>query len=67
MLRLLVDQDFDQDIMRGLARRTSEIDAIMAFEAGLSTVDDPELLRWAAEADRIVVTQDRKTMPANNF
>jgi len=65
MLRLLVDQDFDQDIMRGLARRTSEFDAITAFEAGISTLDDPELLRWAAEVGRIVVTHDRKTMPGH--
>src|SRR5438093_11976984 len=62
MLRLLIDQDFDHDILRGLARRLPELDALTAHEVGLSTVTDPGLLAWAAEAGRITITHDRKTM-----
>lgn len=63
MLRLLIDQDFDQDILRGLERRIPNLDAITAYEIGLSEAPDPELLAWAAEEDRIVLTHDRRTMP----
>lgn len=65
MLRLLIDQDFDQDILRGLARRVPNLDAVTAHQAGLGAVSDPELLAWAGEAGRIIVTHDRKTMPAH--
>jgi Domain of unknown function (DUF5615) len=65
MLRLLIDQDFDQDILRGLVRRIPELNALTAHEVGLSTVTDPELLAWAAEAGRIIITHDRKTMPVH--
>ena len=39
------------------------LDAVTAHEAGLSRSSDPELLAWAAEARRVIVTHDRKTMP----
>jgi predicted nuclease of predicted toxin-antitoxin system len=65
MIRLFIDQDLDHDILRGLERRIPNLDAITAYEAGLSEAADPELLEWAAEAGRIVVTHDRKTMPSH--
>lgn len=63
MLRLLIDQDLDQVIMRGLLLRVPELDVITAYQAGLSDASDPDLLAWAAEQRRIVVTHDRRTMP----
>lgn len=63
MLRLLIDQDFDQDILRGLARRIPNLDAVTADEIGLSEADDPELLAWAVNNGCILVTHDRRTMP----
>ena len=65
MLRLLIDQDFDQDILRGLLRRLPELDAVTAYEIEMSEASDPELLAWAAEAGRVLVTHDRRTMPAH--
>ena len=63
MLKVLVDQDFDHDILRGLIRRLSKLDYATAFEIGLDEVEDPELLLWAAGNNRILLTHDRKTMP----
>jgi predicted nuclease of predicted toxin-antitoxin system len=63
MLRLLIDQNFDQDILRGLAHRIPNLDAVTAYDMGLSAATDPELLAWAADNDRIIVTHDRQTMP----
>lgn len=66
MLRLLVDQDFDQDLLRGLLRRVPDLDAVTAYEVGMSNAPDPELLAWAAEAGRVLITHDRRTMPAHS-
>lgn len=63
MLRLLIDQNFDQDILRGLTHRIPNLDAVTAYDMGLSAATDPELLAWAADNGRIIVTHDRQTMP----
>ena len=63
MLRLLIDQDLDHVILRGLLLRVPNVDVITAHEVGLSNASDPELLAWAAEHERVIVTHDRRTMP----
>jgi hypothetical protein len=63
MLRLLIDQDLDHDILRGLIRRIPRLDAVTASEIGMREATDPELLTRAARERRIIVTHDRKTMP----
>ena len=65
MLRLLIDHDLDQDILRGLLRRVPDLDAVTAYEVGKSEAPDPELLAWAAETGRVLVAHDRRTMPAH--
>lgn len=65
MIRLFIDQDFDHDILRGLERRIPDLDAVSAYEADLSKASDLALLTWAGEAGRIILTHDRKTMPAH--
>jgi predicted nuclease of predicted toxin-antitoxin system len=65
MLRLLIDQDLDHDILRGLIRRIPQPDAVTAFEIGMSAATDSQLLTWAAQDGRIIVTHDRKTMPTH--
>ena len=65
LIRLFIDQDFDHDILRGLERRISDLDAVSAYETNLSEASDPALLTWAGEAGRIILTHDRKTMPAH--
>lgn len=65
MLRLLIDQDLEHDILRGLIRRIPQLDAVTAFEIGMSAATGPQLLSWAAQAGRIIVTHDRTTMPTH--
>lgn len=62
MLRLLIDQDLDHVILRGLLLRVPTLDVTTAHQVGLSDASDPDLLAWAAEQTRIVVTHDRRTM-----
>ena len=65
MLRLLIDQDLDHDILRGLLRRIPQLDAVTAFDIGMSEATDPQLLTWAAQTGRIIVAHDRATMPTH--
>lgn len=67
MLRLLADENFNDDIVRGLMRRLPGIDVIRVREAGLTSAEDPEVLRWAADNGRIVLTHDRATMSVFAF
>lgn len=61
MLRLLSDENFNGDIVRGLLLRRPDIDSIRTQDVALLGVDDP--LAWAAENNRILLSHDRTTMP----
>ena len=63
MLRLLIDENFDQRILRGLRLEVPAIDYIVVQETKLKGLRDPLLLAWAAENQRIIVTHDVNTMP----
>ena len=65
MLRLLIDQDLDHDILRGLIRRIPQLDAVTAFELGMAEASDSMLLVRAVGEGRVVVTHDRRTMPSH--
>ena len=63
MLRLLADENFNGDIVRGLLLRLGDIDLVRVQDVGLAGADDPDVLAWAASNDRIILTHDRATMP----
>ena len=62
MLRLLADENFNGDIVRGLLLRQPDLDLVRVQDVGLVGADDPDVLAWAAENNRIVLTHDRATM-----
>ncbi len=63
MLRLLSDENFNGDIIRGLFLRQPDLDLVRVQDVGLQELDDPTILAWAANNNRIVITYDRATMP----
>lgn len=63
MLRLLADENFNGDILRGMLLSQPDLDIVRVQDVGLASADDPEVLAWAAEHNRIVLTHDRATMP----
>ena len=63
MLRLLSDENFNGDIVRGLLLHRPNIDLRRIQDVGLEGADDPTILEWAAANNRIVLTHDRATMP----
>lgn len=65
MLRLLADNDINHKLLRGLRRRLPNIDVVTARSIGLSHAPDPELLEWATQAGRIIITHDHRTIPGH--
>jgi len=63
MLRLLSDENFNCDIVRGLFLRQPNLDLLRVQDVSLREVDDPAILAWAAINERILLTHDRATMP----
>ncbi len=63
MFRPLADDNFNGDIVRGLLLRQPELDIVRVQDVGLAGADDPQILAWAAENNRIVLTHDRATLP----
>jgi predicted nuclease of predicted toxin-antitoxin system len=63
VLKLLADENLDNDILRGLEMKNPAVDIVRVQDVGLQEADDPGILEWAAQNGRIVVSQDRKTMP----
>jgi predicted nuclease of predicted toxin-antitoxin system len=62
MLKLAVDEDFDNDIIRGLLRQEPELDILRMQDAGLAGAKDPTVLEWAAQEGRVLLTHDVNTM-----
>ncbi len=62
MLALAVDENFNNDIVRGILRRKPDLNVVRVQDAGLSGADDPTVLEWAAEQGRVIFTHDASTM-----
>lgn len=63
MIRLLTDENFDGDILRGLLRRLPHVDVVRVQDVGLAETPDSVILAWAAEHQRILLTHHRDTVP----
>jgi hypothetical protein len=63
MLPLLIDENFDQRILRGLRLRIPNVDYVVVQDTELQGTKDRPLLAWAAEHRRILVTHDVNTIP----
>jgi uncharacterized protein DUF5615 len=62
MLLLAADENFNNNIVRGLLRRNSKLDIVRIQDAGLSGADDPTVLEWSAEEGRVLLTHDVSTI-----
>jgi hypothetical protein len=62
MFRLAADENFNNDVVRGVRRRNAAVDFMRVQDAGLSSADDPVVLEWAAQAGRVLLTHDVSTM-----
>lgn len=67
MLRLAADENFNNDIIRGLFRRKSDVDLVRVQDVGLSGADDPTILEWAARQRRVLVTHNVSTLSKHGY
>ncbi|MFO0050422.1 MAG: DUF5615 family PIN-like protein, partial [Pseudanabaena sp.] len=56
MMKFLADENFDNKIVRGILRRNPDIDIVSVRDVGLAGKDDPTVLAWAAQENRILLT-----------
>lgn len=62
-VRFQADADLNRHIIAAVKRREPMVHFQTAQEAGLSGLDDPAVLAFAASEGRILVSHDRQTMP----
>lgn len=63
-VRFLADADLNRAIVSGVLRREPSVDFLTAHVAGLRGMSDAEVLALAAERERVLVSHDVGTMPA---
>lgn len=62
-IRFLADENFNRKIVVGLQRRREDLDLVRVQDVGLRSAEDPEVLEWAAEHGRVLLTHDIQTVP----
>lgn len=67
MLRVAADENFNNDIIRGLLRRMPAVDIVRVQDVGLSGADDAAVLEWAANDGRVLVTHDAATLTKHAY
>lgn len=61
-VKFLADENFDNNIVRGLLRKQPTLDIITVQEVELRATDDRIILEWAAQTGRVLLTHDLRTM-----
>jgi hypothetical protein len=67
MIALALDENFNNDILRGLRRRNPALDVVRLQDVGLGRADDPTVLEWAAQQGRVLITHDVSTITAHAY
>lgn len=67
MLTFAADENFDGNILRGLERRRPALDVVRVQDTEMYGADDSDVLAWAADAERIVLTHDKSTVPGHAY
>jgi len=63
MVPLVADENFYGPIFRALVQRKPSLDIVRVQDVGLMGTDDPKILKWAAQRNRVLLTHDRETIP----
>ncbi|MGC1308800.1 MAG: DUF5615 family PIN-like protein [Phormidesmis sp.] len=61
-MRFLTDENFNGAILRGLTRRLPDLNVVRVQDVGLIHADDPTILGWAANENRVLLTHDVATV-----
>jgi hypothetical protein len=63
MPRFVADENFNNHILRGLLPVVKDLDIIRVQDTSLYSQNDQQLLDWAADKNRILLTHDYRTIP----
>jgi hypothetical protein len=70
-MRFLADENFNNDILRGIRKALGEndftFDVIRVQDTQVYQADDAAVLAWAAKEGCILLTHDAKTMPRSAY
>ncbi len=61
-MRLLADENFNGDVLRGLLRVEPKLDIVRVQDTEVYQASDPVVLAYAAQENRILLTHDVRTM-----
>lgn len=61
-MNFLADENFDNDVLRGVERRVPDIRVTRVQDIEIAGADDPQVLAYAAEHGLIILTHDVSTM-----
>ena len=67
MIPLAIDENLNNDLVRGSLRRQPTVDLVRVQDAGLSGADDPTVLAWAASQCRVLITHDVATITKHAY
>ena len=62
MLKLAADENFNNNIVRGILRRQPDADIVRIQDVGISGAHDSIVLEWAATEQRVLLTHDVTTI-----
>ena len=67
-MKVLLDENFNNDVLRGLLRRHPDADILRVQDIPeISGAPDPDVLEWAANEARVLFTHDVETMTADAY
>jgi len=64
-VRFLADADLNQAIVTGVREREAVVDFMTTTKAKLEGQEDPDVLEFAANQGRVLVSHDTSTMPVH--
>jgi hypothetical protein len=67
MLAFAVDENFNNDIIRGMLRRRPGVNIVRVQDVGLSGASDSAVLAWAAAEGRVLLTHDVSTITQHAY
>lgn len=67
MLALAADENFNNDIIRGMLRRRPDLNIVRIQGVGLSGASDSAALEWAAAEGRVLLTHDVSTITQHAY
>ena len=61
-MRFAADENFNGRILKGIQTRLPDVDIVRVQDTTIYQAPDSELLEWAAQEERILLTHDVKTI-----